>query len=122
MIRLENLTKIYPDGTEALRNVSFKVEDGEFYPQLIGLASQHPAGFIIYCRERCLSFLNFHQGRGKGDTPVILKGEEAGAGCVPAYHRPAMDGLPVEHHGIALADPVIAARNFQGQIQECGAC
>ena len=30
MIKLENVTKVYPDGTEAVNNVSFEVEQGEF--------------------------------------------------------------------------------------------
>lgn len=30
MIKLENVTKVYPDGTEAVNNVSFEVEKGEF--------------------------------------------------------------------------------------------
>ena len=30
MLVVENLTKVYPDGTRALQDVSFKVEDGEF--------------------------------------------------------------------------------------------
>ena len=30
MLVVENLTKVYPDGTQALQDVSFKVEDGEF--------------------------------------------------------------------------------------------
>ncbi|RPJ51160.1 MAG: ATP-binding cassette domain-containing protein, partial [Chloroflexi bacterium] len=30
MLRVENLTKVYPNGTQALENVSFEVADGEF--------------------------------------------------------------------------------------------
>jgi phosphonate transport system ATP-binding protein len=30
MLKIANLTKTYPDGTQALKNVSFKVEPGEF--------------------------------------------------------------------------------------------
>ena len=30
MIKLENVTKVYPDGTEAVNNVSFEVKKGEF--------------------------------------------------------------------------------------------
>jgi len=30
MIKLENLTKTYPDGTEAVKDVSLEVEDGMF--------------------------------------------------------------------------------------------
>ncbi|NPA27341.1 MAG: phosphonate ABC transporter ATP-binding protein [Chloroflexi bacterium] len=37
MLRVENLTKVYENGTVALRNVSFTVEDGEFLV-IIGLS------------------------------------------------------------------------------------
>ena len=30
MLKIENLTKVYPNGTQALKNVSFEVKDGEF--------------------------------------------------------------------------------------------
>ncbi len=30
MIKLENVSKVYPDGTEAVKNISFDVKDGEF--------------------------------------------------------------------------------------------
>src|SRR5574339_714534 len=30
MLKVENLTKTYPNGTQALKNVSFEVRDGEF--------------------------------------------------------------------------------------------
>ena len=30
MLQIKNLTKVYPDGTVALKNVSFEVPDGEF--------------------------------------------------------------------------------------------
>ena len=37
MLKVENLTKVYPNGTVALRDVSFEVEDGEFLA-VIGLS------------------------------------------------------------------------------------
>ena len=37
MLEIRNLTKIYDDGTLALDNVSFKVEEGEFLG-IIGLS------------------------------------------------------------------------------------
>jgi phosphonate transport system ATP-binding protein len=37
MLKVENLTKIYPNGTVALRDVSFEVQDGEFLA-VIGLS------------------------------------------------------------------------------------
>jgi phosphonate transport system ATP-binding protein len=30
MLRVQNLSKVYPGGTQALKNVSFEVKDGEF--------------------------------------------------------------------------------------------
>ncbi len=37
MLKVENLTKVYPNGTVALRDVSFEVEDGEFLA-VVGLS------------------------------------------------------------------------------------
>jgi phosphonate transport system ATP-binding protein len=37
MLRVEHLTKVYANGTVALKDVSFQVEDGEFLA-VIGLS------------------------------------------------------------------------------------
>ena len=51
MLEIKNLTKIYPDGTEALRNVSFSVEDGEFLV-VIGLSGSGKSTLL-----RCINRL-----------------------------------------------------------------
>jgi phosphonate transport system ATP-binding protein len=51
MLEVQNLTKIYDDGTEALRNVSFRVEDGEFLI-VIGLSGSGKSTLL-----RCINRL-----------------------------------------------------------------
>ncbi len=51
MLRVENLTKIFPDGTEAVRNVSFTVQDGEFLA-IIGLSGSGKSTLL-----RCINRL-----------------------------------------------------------------
>ena len=51
MLRVENLTKVYPDGTVALKNISFEVEDGEFLT-VIGLSGSGKSTLL-----RCINRL-----------------------------------------------------------------
>lgn len=51
MLQVENLTKVFPDGTVALRSVSFVVEDGEFLA-IIGLSGSGKSTLL-----RCINRL-----------------------------------------------------------------
>ena len=51
MLRVENLTKVFPDGTVAVKNVSFEVGDGEFLA-IIGLSGSGKSTLL-----RCINRL-----------------------------------------------------------------
>ncbi len=52
MLEYKNLSKTYPDGTEALRNVSFDVQDGEFLV-IIGLSGSGKST-LLRCTNRLI--------------------------------------------------------------------
>jgi phosphonate transport system ATP-binding protein len=51
MLRIENLSKVYPNGTQALHNVTFEVKDGEFLV-VIGLSGSGKSTLL-----RCINRL-----------------------------------------------------------------
>ena len=52
MIKVENLSKVFPDGTKALDDVSLSIPDGQFVC-IIGLSGAGKSTFM-----RCLNRLN----------------------------------------------------------------
>ena len=73
MLEVRNLTKVYDDGTVALRNVSFHVEDGEFLA-IIGLSGAGKSTLL-----RCINrLIDATEGSITWDDVELtdLKGDE----------------------------------------------
>jgi phosphonate transport system ATP-binding protein len=73
LLRVENLTKVFPDGTVAVKNVSFEVRDGEFLA-IIGLSGSGKSTLL-----RCINrLIDPTEGRVQWDDLDITaaKGKE----------------------------------------------
>src|SRR5512136_74076 len=76
MLRVEHLTKVYPNGTQALKDVSFDVEEGEFLV-VIGLSGSGKSTLL-----RCINRL-IEPTSGK----VIWNGEDITAASQPELRK-----------------------------------
>jgi len=73
MLRIEHLTKIYPNGTQALKDVSFNVEDGEFLV-IIGLSGSGKST-LLRCINRLIEPTEGHIYLDDVDVTTVSSGE-----------------------------------------------
>jgi phosphonate transport system ATP-binding protein len=73
MRRVENLTKVYPTGTQALKNVSFEVNDGEFLA-VIGLSGSGKST-LLRCINRLIEPTSGHVYWNDQDLTAASSGE-----------------------------------------------
>src|SRR6056297_1105191 len=72
MLEIKNLTKIYPDGTRALHDVSFSVEDGDFLV-IIGLSGSGKSTLL-----RCINrLIEPTEGQVLWDGKDVTRAESA---------------------------------------------
>ncbi len=94
MLRVQNLTKIYPNGTQALKDVSFEVKDGEFLV-IIGLSGSGKSTLL-----RCINrLIDPTEGKIFWDDQDITAASPGRAAAYPPQHR---HGVPAVQPGQAL--------------------
>ena len=97
MLEVRHLTKVYDDGTEALRDVNFQVEDGEFMV-VIGLSGSGKSTLL-----RCINRL-IDPTEGEilwdGEDLAKLKGEEL-------RHARRQIGMVFQHFNLVKRSTVI---------------
>lgn len=97
MLQVENLTMIYPNGTVALRDVSFTVEDGEFLA-IIGLSGSGKSTLL-----RCINrLIEPTEGRILWNGVDVTK---AGQGELRAIRREI--GMIFQHFNLVRRSTVI---------------
>src|SRR5512141_474404 len=73
MLKVENLTKVYPNGTQALKNVSFEVKDGEFLA-VIGLSGSGKST-LLRCINRLIEPTSGHIFWNEQDIAAVSGAE-----------------------------------------------
>ncbi len=107
MLRVENLIKIYPNGTQALKDVSFEVEDGEFLA-VIGLSGSGKSTLL-----RCINRL-IEPTSGKIFWMTWMS--------PPPRGRPAQNPPP-DRHGLPAIQPgQTLLRVYQCALRAAGIC
>jgi len=97
LLRIENLTKVFPDGTVALRNVSFEVHDGEFLA-VIGLSGSGKST-LLRCINRLIE---------PTDGQILWNGEDITAASQEEMRRIRRKiGMVFQHFNLVHRSKVI---------------